>query len=129
MKEAFMKRRSACLVALFTLGLTSVAHAAELITPPLYPDFSDWLECSIVNVTSRPKTVRIRVIDSGGTVHSDSGDVELAAGQIASRSVLGQFIIGDGYCRFIVEGGKAGYRAVAKVGGSSGSDRVAVRAE
>jgi hypothetical protein len=66
------------------------------------------------------------VIDSEGTVRGDSEDIELEAGRIATWFIFGKFIVGSGYT---VDGAKTGFRAGAKVGGTSGSDRVAVPAE
>jgi hypothetical protein len=121
--------RYVCLVALFTLGLTSSAQAAELFTPPLFAELTDYLSCEIVNVSSRTKTVRIRVIDSLGTVQGDSGEIELAAGRVASRIALGQALFGSAYCRFTVEGGKSVFRAAAKIGNNTTSDFVVIRAD
>jgi hypothetical protein len=123
-----MTRRHACLVVLFTLGLTTAAQAAELFTPALFPELTDVLMCEIVNVSTRTQTVRIRVIDSNGTLHSDSGDVDLAAGRVTGRGVFGQPIQGSGYCRFTVEGNKNNFRAVGKIGNNTSSDFVAVPA-
>jgi hypothetical protein len=61
----------------------------------------------------------------------DAGEhvLQVAAGLERTYFVLGQFIVGNGYCRFTFEGSKTNFRAAAKVGGSSGSDRVAVPAQ
>jgi hypothetical protein len=123
-----MNRRRACLVALFTLGLTSVAQAAELYTAPLFAELTEYVSCEIVNVSAKTRTVRIRVIDSFGNVLGDSGDRELVAGRVESRAVLGQSLFGSAYCRFTVEGGKNLYRAAAKIGSSVTSDFAAVPA-
>jgi hypothetical protein len=88
-----MTRRHACLVALFTLGLTTAAQAAELFTPPLFPELTDVLMCEIVNVSTRTQTVRIRVIDSNGRCTGPEMSISPPAG--SPEGVFGQPIQGS----------------------------------
>lgn len=127
-----MKRLALCLVVLFTLGLVPLARAAELISPPLLAIGQERLTCKIVNLSTRPRAVRIQIFRAGGFTASQGLEIELPPNAAIDHSVTGSVLGGvSGYCRFIVQGSKKLYRAVATVKGSlpEEGDRAAVPAE
>jgi hypothetical protein len=108
----------------FMLFVTGAAEAVDLFTAPLFIADADTFACEIVNVTTTSRTVRIQIIDTVGGVVSDSGDLTLPAGRVASDTAIGAAFAGSlGYCRFTVLS-KNYFRGGAKIATGPGSDFV-----
>ncbi len=98
------------LVAL-VLGGGAPALGAMLATAPIDKDGFSTVECSIVNVGKKERTVKIEVWLAGATPPESSPVVSLRPNDYWRWSGGG---CSDGcvyYCRFIVQGGKKDFRA------------------
>lgn len=98
------------ILAALTAG---TAHAAEVITAPFYSGAGagDVVGCKLLNVTAKSKDVRIRIVNGGGSVLSDSGFFPLAAGN-SIQNFSGSGIFDQVHCRFEVKGPKNSIRAM-----------------
>jgi hypothetical protein len=104
-----MKTLKRTLVIALVLVLSGAAQAAQLFTPPLVPEDGRDLNCNIVNVGSRTKTVRILLLNVAGDVVKDTGNFDLNPGEVGFE--FEDESLGPLYCKFIVEGRKKNYRA------------------
>ena len=91
-------------VIALTLGsafaLSSVAHAGSVLVSPVMRAQSGAggaLVCRILNVSSKPITVRIAIVRFDGAVSNSPSDVTVAPAQAILDFVAGDF---DGYCQF-----------------------------
>ena len=96
------------LALVFVIG--GAAHAAELSTPAIFTDSGQGFYCSIVNVSSVPQTVRIRIYDTAGTVIVDTGNFALEA---RATSVVSGGLGNSAHCRFTTVNAKTLFRASA----------------
>ena len=92
--------------AVLTLAGSSAAFAGTKImaTGPaarFYPDFSQRIDCNILNMNTSAKTVTIDLMDYFGTVLASTGPLVLAPQTGAS---LGDTVDSTSWCRFSVEG-------------------------
>lgn len=103
--------------ACLALSFCCAADAATLSSPPFAVNRQgDQIACQIANVSSRARTVRIRVIDNFGNVTLDAGTQLLGAAQVAkARSVASISSDGVAYCRFDVQGSRDNFRAAAAI--------------
>ena len=104
-----MHRFAATLVTLvLVLALTAAAEAATLISPPLVPEGTNFLDCYLVNVGEKARTVTIQVFSREGvpvkTVETtlDPGEEDVA------RATSDQ---NPRYCKFVVKGSARDFRA------------------
>jgi hypothetical protein len=94
--------------ATLILGLTGMAHAANMVAGPL--STSTGCSCLIVNVTNSPKTIHVQLLDKSGTVvpNGETGPELLPAGDIGGVTAAG---VGNvHYCKFI-NAGATNFRA------------------
>lgn len=112
----------------FLLSIAAEIHAASFFSPPMNVKSGDLdLVCSIVNVSSGEKAVRIRIFNDNGQQAFDTGNTLLGGGGVESvRLPSGVATTAMQYCRFDVEGRKAGYRASAALRRHSGDEDVVV---
>jgi hypothetical protein len=116
-----MTPRTVAALAL-VLALSATAQAAQLYSPPMFPDSDANLECLIVNVSdvTHAVTITARSINGG-----DVGGQQVTLGPLQTGFHL------DGtqtavMCHFTVDGGKNDYRAAvcvvvgAHIGGEIG---------
>ncbi len=87
---------------------TGIAQAATLFTPPLVPEGENQLDCYLVNVSNKTRAARIESLNRMGDLKGFA-DVILNPGE--ERVVTVPASDEPRYCRFIVEGGRAQYRA------------------
>jgi hypothetical protein len=93
---------------LLGLALVGAAHAATLISPPLVPEGDNVLDCYLVNVSNQAREVTIQVFNREGEVVTtvettlDPGQEDVAR---ATADLLPR------YCKFIVKGKRADFRA------------------
>ena len=94
--------------ATLILGLTGIAHAANMVAGPLTT--STGCSCLIVNVTNSAKTIHVQLLDKGGTVvpGGELGPELLQAGDINGVTAAG---VGNfHYCKFL-NAGAGSFRA------------------
>ena len=101
-----MNSRTLLVTSALVFAVSGVARAAELSTAPMRADGSNYVFCSIVNVSAASQTVRIRTYDLNGTVTGDTLDFVLPAR--AAHSVGG---FAAGHCRFTTVNAKTLFRA------------------
>src|SRR5215472_13717542 len=94
-----MKVTALLVGALLFLAANDVAHAANMFAGPLFPTGDDTCECEIVNVSTTAKSIQIQVISGTGTVLSDTGVFNLAAGQAAAEISSSSNQLQ--YCKFV----------------------------
>ena len=100
--------RSPVLAALALAAVVGTARADTLFSPPLVADGTNFFDCYLVNVSLKPRKVRIDVISREGavveTVETTLGpgeeDVARATSDLRPR-----------YCKFVVQGARQLYRA------------------
>lgn len=94
--------------ALFSMVVATGAQAATLVSPPLVPEGKSFLDCYLVNVTDEARTVRIEVFSRDGQV-IEAVDTTLEPGEedVARATSAEQ----PRYCKFIVDGTRAEFRA------------------
>ena len=84
--------------AMLVFGLTGVAHAANMIAGPLFPNgTTDSCACEIVNVSTSTRTVDIQALNKGGVI-IDHRVSSLAAG---AGDAVSSGVPGFQYCKFI----------------------------
>ncbi len=94
--------------AALAVGLTGAARAATLVSPPLVPDGENVLDCYLVNVGEKPRTVVIHVVARDGSV-IETVTTTLGPGEEdVARATADQL---PRYCRFDVDGPKSAFRA------------------
>ena len=104
-----MHRPSLTLATLaFALAVVGGANAATLVSPPLVPEGTNFLDCYLVNVGTKPRAVTIQVFSREGvavtTVETtlDPGEEDVARAQSDQL---------PRYCKFIVKGSAKEFRA------------------
>jgi hypothetical protein len=94
--------------AALVLGLAGGAHATTLVSPPLVADGENVLDCYLVNVGTKPRTVVIHVVARDGS-EIETVTTTLGAGEEdVARATADQL---PRYCRFDVDGPKSAFRA------------------
>jgi len=93
--------------------IVATVEATDLYTASLYCVDKDVFYCSIFNVGTADKTVRVRIIDYNGIVIEDSGEYVLEPGHGADWHVDNNY--GNFHCRFTVSGPKTQVRASAQI--------------
>ena len=84
------------------------AHAAVLVSPPLVPDGDNVLDCYLVNVGQKTRTVVIDVFARDGSVIESVATTLGPGEEDVARAEADQL---PRYCRFTVTGPKSEYRA------------------
>jgi len=104
-----MQSTSKLLVTLILLLVTATgAAAATLVSPPLVPEGTNFLDCYLVNVGTKPRPVTIQVFSREGvavtTVETtlDPGEEDVARAQSDQN---------PRYCKFFVKGSAKEFRA------------------
>jgi hypothetical protein len=121
-KYVSLKRKENIMVAkksfLFAplLGLALMAgavQAATLFTPPLVPDGANQLDCYIINVSDKERTVTIEVRNREGEAVLPPVEATLKPGEerVAVAPASASPSDAPRYCKFIVEGKPSNYRA------------------
>lgn len=89
------------------------AQAATLFTPPLVPDGVNQLDCYIINVSDKERTVTIEVRNREGETVLPPVTVTLQPGEERVAVAPASDVPSDAprYCKFIVEGNPSNYRA------------------
>lgn len=96
---------SACLLSLL---FASSASALTLFSPPLVPEGNNVLDCYLVNVSNQARNVRIQIFNRDGGV-IETVDTTLQPGQEdVARADANQL---PRYCKFVVAGKRADFRA------------------
>jgi hypothetical protein len=93
---------------LFSMLAATAGQAATLVSPPLVAEGKSFLDCYLVNVSDEPRAVRIEVFSREGeviefvetTLEPGEEDVARATAPELPR-----------YCKFIVDGTRADFRA------------------
>lgn len=101
--------------------------STTLATPTLWAKSPNMFTCSVTNISSMDRTIRIKII-SQGNVLKDSGDVTLGSKHTQGLDIVGFQDGGYMYCEFTVEGRKTWYRGVGKMYHVDGDDFIAVPA-
>ena len=98
------------------LGLMLLAAAAQatplfttLYTPPLFPDGDSQIDCYLLNVSDQVRQATIEVFNRDGESLLPPVEVTLQPGTEEVASV--QASENPRYCKFVVEGARAHYRA------------------
>jgi hypothetical protein len=96
------------LAALAGALLATPAHAATLVSPPLVPEGTNFLDCYLVNVGAKPRAVTIQVFSREG-VAVTTVDTTLDPGEEdVARATSDQL---PRYCKFVVKGSAKEFRA------------------
>ena len=119
-----MTSRTLLVTAAFVFMVGGAARAAELSTAPMFTSGTHFFYCSIVNVSSVPQTVRIRIYDVNGNVSNDTDNFVLPA---RATQTLGEF--GAGHCRFTTANAKTLFRASISVSDGATPSRRFQRSE
>jgi hypothetical protein len=108
-RSIVMHRTVVTLIALALAVATSAAvEAATLVSPPLVPEGTNFLDCYLVNVGEKPRAVTIQVFSREGTVVKtvettlDPGEEDVARATSEEN---------PRYCKFIVKGSARDFRA------------------
>ena len=102
----FMTLGVAVLLAVVGSG---TAEAARLYTVPITPQTDEGIRCIILNVGKKARRMSATVVDPFGNAPTPNVLTVQPGAVIASTSSVGAQI--NGYCQFIVEGGKRDVRA------------------
>ena len=104
-----MHRSSIMLAALaLAFGIAGGAEAATLVSPPLVPEGTNFLDCYLVNVGPKPRAVTIQVFSREG-IAVTTVETTLAPGEEdVARAQADQL---PRYCKFIVKGSAKEFRA------------------
>lgn len=105
-----MHRMSIITLATLALSLafSTGVEAATLVSPPLVPEGTNFLDCYLVNVGAKPRAVTIQVFSREGvpvtTVDTtlDPGEEDVARAQSDQQ---------PRYCKFVVKGPAKEFRA------------------
>ena len=88
-----------------------------------------FVHCHIVNVSAQTRHFDFQIIEASGAVHA-SGENTLGPGQSGGAGASVGLNPGLFYCRFIVEGQKANFRAAIKRSATAvGGDLIAIPAD
>jgi hypothetical protein len=81
------------------LSVASISLAGDLVTPPLWVGGSHNSTCKLVNITSAPIPAQVQMIEEGGAVLVDSGQITVGPSQVLDygNAGLGKSV----YCRFV----------------------------
>jgi hypothetical protein len=90
------------------LTLATGAHAATLISPPLVPEGTNFLDCYLVNVSPKPRPVTIQIFNRDG-VAIKTVELTLAPGQEDVARAQSDEL--PRYCKFVVKGSAKDFRA------------------
>jgi hypothetical protein len=107
-KEILVLAKRILMSVLFSMLAATAGQAATLVSPPLVPEGKSFLDCYLVNVSDEPRDVRIEVFSREGeviqfvetTLEPGEEDVARATSPELPR-----------YCKFIVDGTRAEFRA------------------
>ena len=103
-----MHPRSLLLAALAFAVLVTPAEATTLVSPPLVPEGTNFLDCYLVNVGTKPRPVTIEVFSREG-VAVTTVDTTLDPGEEdVARATSDQL---PRYCKFVVKGSAKEFRA------------------
>lgn len=97
---------SATLAIALTLG--TAVQAATLISPPLVPEGTNFLDCYLVNVGAKARPVTIQIFNREGAVIK-SVELTLDPGQEDVARAQSDEL--PRYCKFIVKGSAKDFRA------------------
>jgi hypothetical protein len=92
---------------MLTLATATGAEAGTLVSPPLVPEGTNFLDCYLVNVGDKPRPVTIQVFSREGvavvTVQTtlEPGEEDVARAQSSEQ---------PRYCKFIVKGSVKDFR-------------------
>lgn len=109
-------------------AMIPAAHAADLVTPPIWVGQNTNASCRLVNISSSPVTAQFQLVSGNGTVLKDSGSFVAAPDEVAALIVASPG--GNVYCRF-VKASKSKVRGsvTAFPFGSDGTPQVALAAQ
>jgi hypothetical protein len=110
------------------LSVASASLAADLVTPPAAVGSSTTAVCMLTNVTSAPILAQLEMIDFGGFVGANSGQITLPAGY--TKWIEWPHPETPVYCRF-VNASKSKVRAdmVAYPDTGDGTDQLVIPAQ
>lgn len=97
----------AVIVGTFTLA--GAAQGAVILSPPLFMAGTNEVECNIVNISDVDRDVTVEVWSAQGFPLASCFTGPLAAGH--GFACRGSVVPSMRYCRFVVEGAKANFRA------------------
>jgi len=100
--------RMLALAAVVLASAAGAARADTLFSPPLVADGTNFFDCYLVNVSLKPRKVRIDVISREGDV-VESVETTLGPGQEDVARATSD--LRPRYCKFVVQGAKQLYRA------------------
>src|SRR5262245_48658249 len=113
-------------VALGFVLWCGTAQAATLFTPPLVPEGDNQLDCYLVNVSEKTRAATIQALDATGRVLKEV-PVTLAPGAELVATVEAD--AKPRYCKFIVDGPRAAFRASVLVRDDGGGSISALAAQ
>jgi hypothetical protein len=90
------------------LTLATAVQAATLISPPLVPEGTNFLDCYLVNVSAKARPVTIQIFNREGAVIK-SVELTLDPGQEDVARAQSDEL--PRYCKFIVKGSAKDFRA------------------
>ena len=105
-----MTLRTLVVTTALVLMIAGAARAAELSTAPMFRSGTHLLVCGIVNISSAPQTIRVRIYDTNGDITTDSGDFVIPA-----RATRSFGVVSSGHCRFTTVNAKTLFRASISV--------------
>jgi hypothetical protein len=104
------------LASVLSLILAQAAHATTIFTPPVVPDDDGTFFCLVTNVSAKPLTVMIDVLDMNGGTAKHFG---FTVGPLETRAALGEGDSGGRACRITTDGSRSALRASVEVFSSS----------
>jgi hypothetical protein len=102
-----MKVRVTIFAALMSLGGLQAVHALTLYSRTLRATTYRTVSCSLLNVSSQPRTAKFLIVSWNGTVLAESGNKVIPPGTVRHLSVLAS---AGAYCKVQVTGVKTDWR-------------------
>jgi hypothetical protein len=126
-------RKGTLTVAIATLALGAPAYATTIATPFMFTasDTSDLLRCSAVNVGGSPVSVKVELVELGGSVLRTAACSDpLPPSFFCLTNTPGAGALGEAvYCRGSFKGSKKNIRAALEVIDARSNTKVALPAE
>ena len=104
------------LASVLSVILAEAAGATTIFTPPVVPDDDGTFFCLVTNVSARPLTVMIDVLDMNGGTAKHFG---FTVAPLETRAALGEGDSGGRVCRITADGSRSAIRASVEVFSSS----------
>jgi len=104
------------LASVLSVILAGAAGATTIFTPPVVPDDDGNFFCLVTNVSARPVTVMIDVLDMNGATARHFG---FTVRPLETRAALGEGDSGGRVCRITADGSRSAIRASVEVFSSS----------